>query len=104
MWCELASAAGPAHSTTQRAHCEEKLAAGLAGQEAVISALGFPKTGQQVDGFSRSIRPLLTAMRAAGVARLVVTSAWFTLQASRADPFYQVRITGRQTRPMDILV
>ena len=33
VWCELASAAGPAHSTAQRAHCEEKLAAGLAGAE-----------------------------------------------------------------------
>jgi len=60
------------------------------GQDAVVSTLGFPKTEQEVTGFSTSIPIIVAAMRKKKVKRLVVTSAWFTDSPSReSSSFYQ---------------
>jgi len=62
------------------------------GKDAVVSTLGFPKTGdgEEVTGFSTAIKVIVSAMRKAKVKRLIVTSAWFTDPASRQNSqFYQ---------------
>lgn len=57
------------------------------GQDAVISALGFPKS-DYVTGFSKSTPIIVSAMSEAGVERLVVVSAWFTEPQSRTHKDY----------------
>ena len=68
---------------------EESLASVFAGHDAVVSALGFPKNPAGVNGFSKTIPLIVSAMRTAQVKRLVLISAWFTEESSRTHPFYQ---------------
>lgn len=52
----------------------EVLATAVAGQDAVVSALGVPVRARDVTLFSTSTRHLLDAMRTAGVQRLVAVT------------------------------
>jgi len=53
------------------------------GQDAVISALGFPKKEAKVTEFTDSIQAIIKAMQATNVTRLVTISAWFTDPVTR---------------------
>ena len=68
---------------------ENSMASLFAGHDAVVSALGFPKNPAGVTGFSATIPLIVSAMRSAGVKRLVLISAWFTEESSRQHYFYQ---------------
>lgn len=56
----------------------------LAGQDLVISALGFPKqTVEKMTKFTDSMKAVLEAMRAVDVRRIVTMSAWYTDPTTR---------------------
>jgi putative NADH-flavin reductase len=60
-----------------------RVEAAVAGQEAVVSALGV-RVGQPIGTFyTDSYRTLVTAMRAFGVRRLVCVSAWMVRENRR---------------------
>lgn len=54
---------------------EKAVAAALQGADVVLSVLGVPFTGKPVDTYSTGTANIVSAMRAAGMRRLVVTSS-----------------------------
>jgi len=64
----------------------EDLTAAFRGQDAVLSTLGFSKfTMPAVTGYTDSARAILPAMRAAGVSRFIVMTAFYTDVVSSYD-------------------
>ena len=67
----------------------ESMASVFAGHDAVVSAVGFPKSPNKITSFSEMTPLIVSAMRTARVKRLLVISAWFTDEESRSHTFFQ---------------
>ncbi|KAM4710558.1 flavin reductase (NADPH)-like [Discoglossus pictus] len=70
----------------------ESLSEHFQGQDAVMSCLGFPyKLFSSISGYTDSMTAIVTAVRQAGVSKMVIMTSWYTSPGSARNAPFMVR-------------